>query len=187
MLTSPSLPIDSIIFDLALVSANLACYKISFHSEKYSEALRVSYTQVAAPLGFISAHAGKQTVHLMFLRWVSSAGGFHFFLNLRIFPFFPLRWLKVRVRYREAHSEMNASVFQNDIVFSLPYTGLRGMLIQWSQMPFFSSPPLSNACMRHRCRLLHFSDHIQEWPRLDLDGKTMKQHLLYTSCDSIDT
>lgn len=31
---------------------------------------------------------------------------------------------------------MNASVSQNDIVFSLPYTGLRGMLIQWSQMPF---------------------------------------------------
>lgn len=61
-------PIDSIIFDLALVSANLACHKISFHSEKYSEALRVSYTQVAAPLGFISAHAGKQSVHLMFLR-----------------------------------------------------------------------------------------------------------------------
>lgn len=61
-------PIDSIIFDLALVSANLACHKISFHSEKYSEALRVSYTQVAAPLGFISAHAGKQSVRLMFLR-----------------------------------------------------------------------------------------------------------------------
>lgn len=68
MLTSPGLPIDSIIFDLAFVSANLACYKISFHSEKYSKALRVSYTQVAGPLGFISAHAGKQTVHLIFLR-----------------------------------------------------------------------------------------------------------------------
>lgn len=68
MLTRPGQPIDSIIFDLALVSANLACHKISFRSEKYSLALRVSYTQVAAPLGFISAHAGKQSVRLMFLR-----------------------------------------------------------------------------------------------------------------------
>lgn len=68
MLTSPSLPIDSIIFDLALVSANLACYKISFRNEKYTKALRVSYTQVVAPMGIISAHAGKQTIHLMFLR-----------------------------------------------------------------------------------------------------------------------
>lgn len=41
---------------------------------------------------------------------------------------------------REAHSKMNVSIFQNDIVFSLPYTGLRGMLIQWSQIPFFFPP-----------------------------------------------
>jgi len=42
MLTWSDLPIDSIIFDLALVSANLACHKISFCCEKYSQALRVS-------------------------------------------------------------------------------------------------------------------------------------------------
>ena len=35
MFTVLSLPIDSIIFDLALVWANLTCHKISFHSENY--------------------------------------------------------------------------------------------------------------------------------------------------------
>lgn len=124
MLTWSGPPIDSIIFDLALVSANLACHKISFRSEKYSEALRVSYTQVAAPLGFISAHAGKQTVHLMFLRWVSSAGGF---ISSQTSGFFlsSLRGGSQRGLGTDARSEMNASFFHNNIVFSLPDSGPR--------------------------------------------------------------
>lgn len=160
MLTSPSLPIDSIIFDLALVSANLACYKISFHSEKYSEALRVSYTQVAAPLGFISAHAGKQTVHLMFLRWVSSAGGFISSLNLRIFPPFLFLW---------GGSKWGSF---RDECERLPK---RYCIFTPVHRPERNADPVkpvcffSNACMRHRRRLLHFSDHIQEWPKLDPD------------------
>lgn len=181
MLTSPSLPIDSIIFDLALVSANLACYKISFHSEKYSKALRVSYTQVAAPLGFISAHAGKQTVHLMFLRWVSSTEGFISSQTSGFFSFLFL-WGGSKWRLgREAHSKMNVSIFPNDIVFSLPYAGLRRMLIHSSQIPFF---PL-DACMKHHWRLLHFSHHPLQWP--GFDPGTMKEHPLCISCYSIDT
>lgn len=133
MLTSPSLPIDSIIFDLALVSANLTCYKISFHSEKHSKALRVSSTQVAAPLGFISAHAGKQTVHLMFLRWASSGGGVHFFLNHRISFFLVVLGGSKRGSGMEAHSKINASIFHHDIVFS---SGLRRMLTSRSLIPF---------------------------------------------------
>lgn len=143
MLTSPSLPIDSIIFDLALVSANLACYKISFHSEKYSKALRVSYTQVAAPLGFISADAGKQTVHLMFLRWVSSAGAF---ISSVFFPppAFSEVAKKAQVRDRFAQRWMCAS--SEMILYFLCCTQTWEEC--WStEAKWLFSPPL--LCMRH--------------------------------------
>lgn len=136
----------------------------------------MSYTQVAAPLGFISAHAGKQTVHLMLLRWVSSTGGFISSWSSGFFLSF--LWGGSKWGFGgEARSEMNASVSQNDIVFSLP----RRMLIRWSRVPFFFSPSPS-ACLGHCWRLFHFSARIQEWPKLDLDGRTVKQHLFCTSC-----
>lgn len=46
--------------------------------------------RLGVPLGFISAHAGKQTAHLMFLRWVSSARTFISFLCFFIYFFLSL-------------------------------------------------------------------------------------------------
>lgn len=67
---------------------------------------------------------------------------------------------------REAHSKMNASIFQNYIVFSLPLHRPERNADLFSAMHVWSIVG----------RLFHFSYCIQEWPMLDLDGRTMKPH-----------
>lgn len=70
------------------------------------------------------------------------------------------------------------------ILYFLPGTDPGGLLIPWSQMLSFSLSffIFLDACTGRRWRLLHFSEGIQEWPKPDPDGRTMKQHLSCTSC-----